>query len=279
MENHKKHLKYMADQYILDVESRRVGARIGVNGVPLAVDNIGEGQRMVRGINEWILPKYLDKDKEVQPNELTMHLFWPPGKDYHPGEAFARASVYIAAEGSTSPQPRIMLAELNWPALGGLEAYPYTGRLPFSIYDAPPTRLWAEAQQIEELTNNDREQIWQVVENFRSVLAPMQSREAAYDITAYKFEDQARADGLELKRLRAMALIQYGVFRQFASPVTNELSFEQLNFQIMADRKVVLVTDGPENEVFVLYEEAKPEIKYAIDVYVSRIAGEWRIVR
>ena len=273
--------KNMANQYVINVESRAVGARVGINGVPLAVDMRGEGQQLTRGINEWILPEEKDRGKQKKEfrNHLSVFLFWPAGKEFVKGTASVKASVYIADPDPTSSRPGRIIAEFNWPSNNLPEAYPYTMQIPLAIPEAPPTRLWSEAARINELSDADKGEILQLVERFRSVLVPMQNPADAYALTRYKFEDQARATGADPVKSERIARAQYGIFRQLTKPITKPLAPSRAIFEIVAGGQVVLVTDGPENEAIVVHEEADPDTKYAVDVFVSKIDGHWQIVR
>ena len=200
----------MPDFFILDVKSTGIGARIGLDRAPLATDYNGAGQKIARQVNEWILPKG---------NQLTIFLYAPPGFTVKPEKVAVSASVYINAPGQDTPTPGRVLATFTWPISAVPQHYPFISAIPIAIPDPPPANLWSEAEKIEELSPADRETILKRIDAFRGMLVPYTSGQALYDLTKYKFDDLARANGGSLDRQRETAVRQYDIFN--ASPIRN----------------------------------------------------------
>lgn len=261
----------MPDFYILDVESTGALARIGVNGAPLALDATGEGQVITRQINEWIMPK---------DNALSVFLQWPPGKEYKSGVATAKAVVYRNDPGSPTakPAPEGNLAQFGWPARLLPEVYPFPFNVPFVVHDPPPALLWTQAEEIKELSAQDKTDIVALVAQLRAAILAGKPQDALA-LCQYKFDDVARANGGDLTRARQNAAVQLGVLCRLKEPASPVFDLRRAVFQIACKNKVVCVTSGPADEPIVLREKDNTTSVFAIDVFVSRIKGVWTIVR
>jgi hypothetical protein len=258
----------MPNIFVLDVRSSGVCARIGINKAPLAVDQTGKGQQIVREVGDWIMPR---------DNKLTVFLYWPPGTPYSAGKASVNASVYLSDPKSPEPKPIGTLASFSWPLPVGPETYPFVLEVPLVAADPPPTRLWTEAPRIEELTDADKTEILARIEELRQVLLPPTDKERAYALTRYKFDESARASGGSTERMQRVATMQYGIFKSITRPLSKPLEPRNAVFELVADRKVVSVTNG-EKEAIAIHDEDS-EQTFAIDVFLSKVNGRWIISR
>lgn len=261
-------------RYMLKVESIGARARIGLNRAPLAVDVSGEGQTLERPVGEWVLPPNPD-EKDNPRNRLTVFLVWPPGVSFEPGKARVTAEVIEVAEGGVSRT----LASFSWPIASIPERYPFYVEVPFVLREAPKTRLFEEADVIEELTDDDRRQIWETLSKLRGMVCPMTDPKAAYEMTRYKHDDLGRALQKDLGAERDTAILQYGMLRHLKNPTIVPMTKDDMVTEVVSDKRVVYVTNGIDREAIELKETPETPFTYAFDIFMSRVGGKWIISR
>lgn len=251
--------------HCLEVASRSLALFAGVNDVPVFADPSADGLRAVRSINEWILP---------EGNEFTVFAGWPPGIGWEPGRAQLTASVFVAAPGATTPRPGRTLAELRWPPAGD-EGYPLVHRVPFEVDAPPPTRLWRDAQAVGELTPQDEGAILGLVDGLRAAVT-RGDVDAAMRLVEYKTADEALANGQDPIRLDRALRAQYSMAAASGPLVADPIRPESAVYVPVVGGRVRLVQATPLAPAITL---TGPNTRFAIDVYVARVGGTWRIVR
>jgi hypothetical protein len=218
-------------------------------------------------INEWIVPGG---------PTLTVFLNWPANQPFVAGKAKISVSLFLADPQAPTPTPQQVLARFDWPISNVPEAYPFNFSRPIRIVDLPPqVRLWSEAEKIELLNADDRQQMLGVLEKFRLAIIQGQA-EKAYDLSAYKFTDDALANGNDPKDIKAVAIQQYVSYIRQAEVHSEGLTGDNANFQILAAKQVVLVSRASEPHGIVIKGN---RMTVRIKTYFAKIAGKWQIVR
>lgn len=253
--------------YCLDLETAGVAAVARVNGVPLAIDPTGEGLRTVRPINEWLLP---------DANALTVLLSAPIDPAFVREAPFLRSTVFRADPASAFPKPAETLASFAWPAADVPQTFPYRAERPFRIAEPPASRLWGEAARLEEPADADRARILAIVEEFGRALAEGRG-EDAFRIAAYRFEDDARVNGIDPSELRKSILSQYRWIASQPNLRARAVTAAEAEFTLVAGGRLVLAGRRPGNPEALVVEG--DELAARFELYFARIGGDWRIAR
>ncbi|GIW72596.1 MAG: hypothetical protein KatS3mg102_2138 [Planctomycetota bacterium] len=256
----------MTELFYLRVESAGVAMRAGLDDAPLAWDLSGEGLYLPRPINQWL---------RSGTNALTVLVSAPTDPELAAVGARLRAEVFLHDSASPTPRPARVLARFRWPQEGLAESYPYAARIAFELPQAPPVRLWAEAEPIAALGPQDRGAILEQTRALASAIAERRY-EQAWRLVAYRYEEEARASGLELARLREQVLQQYAMIAEQPGCRLLALPEEDLELELVAGRRLVLVSRRRHPEA-IAFEDALGA--WRIGVYFARLGGHWVIAR
>jgi len=124
--------------YVLDVRTRAVAARLELNDVP-RWDRPGKVVDSFSGlVNPWIIPGR---------NSLRVMIDWPEGVSYEPGRAGLDLTLLAQSTQPGSSESRV-LARAEWPGKAK-EAYPASVALVFDVPEAPSSQLWPKAAPIK----------------------------------------------------------------------------------------------------------------------------------
>lgn len=253
-------------RYYLDIMSTGIDVHIGLNDVPLLADPEGNGVRTVLPVNEWLAPGV---------NTITLRIAWPESKQHVPGKAELKVFLFEADLEQEFPEPKTVLAELVWPPAGAPELYPRKLEEPFKIEPALPTKLWEEAEPVAAVGNADQAAILALVEHLRRALLA-NDLDTALRLLNYRWQEDARANGLKLEELQTAVREQYTYMLSEPSPHSAPLDPEDASFILGADKRIVKVL-GPNNDEAIVIETE--EGRYHIPIYASKILGRWTIVR
>ena len=253
--------------YYLSLQCKGVVCSIELNGVVIVEDKTGNGINADIPVNAWIMPSG---------NVLTMNVYAEISEDNH-----LETKLYIHDNESMRPTPKVTLVETSYP-VEPIGILPLT--IPLPILDEkleyiPETKLWSEAEQIEELSDQDKTELLSLAESVRQT---MDKKDAAgtYQLLRYRFDDMARADYHSPEKIKEVAIKQYEwVFDEASSETTSEqLTIENAKFKIAADNKLALLHHETGREAVVFTDPINQDIT-AIDIFASKINGEWVITR
>ena len=253
------------DGYVLRILTQDVGCIAGINDAPICEDMRGLGLSSTRSVAEWVMPGE---------NFFTVYLFWPPDRAFESGKAATTATLFIG-QTSESETTRHPVAAMMYPIPGIPEAYPYRVRQKFQANPVPPTRLWGDAQPVERLSEGDQRDMVDLAERFRQTFVA-RNVQAMYDLTSYKFEDRARAEGFSPTEQRQAAMELYAEMVASNENVVAPLYPELIVFDSIANGAVYRLTQGS-GQKLIRMEDAKTRRR--IDIYMAKISGKWTIVR
>lgn len=151
--------------HVLEAQWRELIVRIELNGVAVEGDLSGAGNSFAMPVNMWLRPG------------RNWASIWLSGLLRKPrASELLRAELYVAeADPEGLPRPAAHLFKWEWP--GEHPAiYPYRFAAEFEV-EVPATRLWQEAEPVEELTEADRLALWEQLEAYRQALVRQTSSE------------------------------------------------------------------------------------------------------
>lgn len=257
-------------KYRISVESNDVGALVGLNDAPIIADPIGKGLKVTLPVNEWLIPKF--------DNRFTALLLLSKEqeKQFEPNKAALITKLIQVKPGDATPGPQVVMTELRWPRQGIREAYPFPYQVPVSI-DLPPveTRLWRLAQRFDVLTDADREAIYRLTERVLDAFRQQQVQ-TIHELMRFKLEDYCLAYNLNKDDIHNASLAQYERIVGQSHLKVKEVVRERMDFRLICDNRVVLVTQGPEMRAIVVDGDS---LKFSQMLYVAKWDAKWRIVR
>lgn len=253
--------------YYLSLQCNGVVCSIELNGVVIVEDKSGNGINADIPVNSWIMPS---------DNVLTMNVYSEVSDDNH-----LETKLFIHDNESMRPTAKATLAESKYP-VEPIGILPLS--LPIPILDEkfefiPDTKLWNEAEQIAELSEQDKTDILTLAENVRQAIANKDA-EKAYGLLKYRFNDMATADFHTPEKIKEVAIKQYEwIFGEASEETFSEpLTIENSTFKIAANNKLVLLYGDSGRDAVVFTDPVNQDIT-AIDVFASKINGEWTVTR
>jgi len=258
-------------RHFLQVRAIGVASVVSVNDARVVVDLDAEGMAVTDPVDTWIKPRE---------NTLAVDLNWPEGHPFVAGRASVEVELFAADPASERPKPGRVLARAVWPPPAQLdreEDYPIRLEEMFEVEAPPPTRLWQEAEVVTSLGDWDRQEIFARVDRLQRALMTAQA-EDAYTLLAYRYAEEARAEGKPEGRIKSAVLEGYrdmfGLGHLDFAPVGEE----HLALRPHADQQVVQLTrQGRPFAIMALHRASGTG--FGIPVYLARVRGEWTIVR
>lgn len=233
--------------------------RAGINGVTLATDRKGLGFFSRAPLNEWLRPdgNRLDVEAIVVSPPLTDE---PPNFE-----------VAICFPDDEQPP----LVRFDWRATKLEEFAPFRFSLPFVLPMPCPTKLFVEAEVIAADDEKARKEALACAKAAYDAFAA-RDVDRIIDLFGYRLEDNARgwindpADAVSRARM---------AYASFVAPDGFSLyPWENIETRLVADGRAVFVS---RQQGFPLIGAVKrPGVApSALDIYVARIDGKWRVVR
>jgi hypothetical protein len=259
----------MIPAYYISVKSQNVISRVGINDVPLVVDNEAEGILTSEPVNYWIQPSG---------NRLTISLQWPQDRELVRGQARVQAEVFLADPQAEIPKPGEVIARFSWPDPEIEESYPYTHSIELKGMTPPPTKFWVAAEKLATLKEEDKSEILSLVEAFRDELLAKRS-DAAFAYLEYRYADEALAEGQDPGELREAVTEQYAWMMQMDGELESDrLEYDKSRFSIVANGLIVHVVREDGRPAVVLSNEDQ-DLEFEIPIFVGKIRGKWTIAR
>lgn len=258
--------------HLLKFHGAGLTAIAGINGAPLLVDASGRGVYGAAPANPWLKPSG---------NAVTIHLaktaagtsaVLPP---VAPSPVDIRIEFYSVVPGSPTNDVQQMLATFRRTA-DDTTVLPVQRAIPVQIADVPPASLWSQAAPIRELSATDIAQLTALVEQHIRAIET-RNVDAVSALLEYKTTDCALAEGQD------PALMRQVIRRQYAQEMFSERSLKitspppgKLSFQLVAAKQVVWIYHSLAVPAITV---ESPEKRFGIELFASKIAGAWRIVR
>lgn len=258
-ENEKKHA-----YYFLTVASKGLAGIIGINQAPLVMNQDGEHIITTESVNSWLMPGE---------NTITLQLKPLPTSEDKPQ---LEIKLYLHDDNEETPTPKTILANYSYPATSQEQTQhpqPLIQSIPFRFDQPVAARLWTDAEQLQTLTEKDKEQIANLAKKM-AVSITHNTVEESLRLQDYKIKDEALSEGKTEDRLRAVARSNYewvGQQTALSAAPTDEAA---LSF--CANNKIVYVSRKTGGEIL---QFSTDEMDFEIPLFVAKIKGEWTIVR
>jgi hypothetical protein len=250
--------------YVLDVRTRAVAARLELNDVP-RWDRPGKAFDSFSGlVNPWIVPGR---------NSLRVAIDWPAGESYEPGQVRVELTLTAQSTNPGTPESRV-LARAEWPGKAK-EAYPASVALEFDVPEAPPSQLWPKAAPIK-LTPLVQSEIRNLATRLHEALF-MRNVDMACELFNFCSSDVART----LYRSTDAARATYrdmlsDLLRSDSDAELQPFHTNELELHPVAGSRAIWVT-GPDRAKAIQWRSS--EGANGMSLYVAPIDGAWTIVR
>ena len=265
--------------YYLKTAVKYIPAIFEINGVPIKVNTDDTGFEARIDYNNWLKPNK---------NIVRIILDEPSEKAYKLGRPSLNATLAaMDLDGRISNLEKdAVLAHFEWPNPDEPTEYPKVFEFEFDqIQDEHTVRthLWSEAEPVNQLTEQDKQEILAVVQQIEQAIMVEKDPNNVISLLSYVFREDALARGNSFESLKEAVLEQYEWFMGLDGLVLRPLTLEEANFLLLADNTIVKVMRGDEeNTVFIQeYPEEDPEDGRDIRMrlYFAKINGEWTAVR
>lgn len=257
--------KQVPDYYFLSVEASNTQTKVFLNDVLLVSSDDGTGVKTEYPIATWLIPGK---------NTLTLELNPLPGEDTVRGEA--SANVYLHDIASDIPKAKKTYAALIFPEDKDLPIKgPLKKQISFEFTELTRVKLWSEAEDLTTVSDAEKKTIFETINTLKNALISNKSDEAV-SLQDYKVHDDARSENKDPQRIKEVAKENYDWLAKQANLKSNSLVLEKTKFSIVANNKLLYVTDENGNNAIQLSSE---DMYFEIPVYFARISGKWVLAR
>lgn len=248
-------------RYYLSVRASHVSALIRVNDIPLIEDTAEAGLATTEPVHGWLMS-----------GENTLGIELRPASDSGT-EPSVEIKLYLHEPQAEIPTPKTVLAEFHYP--NPKATLPLKQTLAFNVTEPLPTRLWAEAETLAELSDDDKTHIIALANRLQNSLLN-QNIDEALRLQDYKIKDDALAEGKPVERLQEGARSGLQWMAEQGELSGAPLDNASAVFELCANNRLVYVSRNDGEEAVTLTSE---ELLFDVPVYAARIKGEWLIVR
>jgi len=236
--------------YFIAMEGNNVSGLIKINGCPIEQINNARSLMHSEHINKWLVngtntievtyPDYLHESDE----EMTLHL--------QKGSSLAGSDKLALLK--ASPSKKVFYE--------------------FEINDIPDSDL-PKAEYIDELSYEDQDEIHNLVTRLYKSMDG-ESFPAFMNLMKLKLSEEAKTTGVSVEQFQQV--FERGYKQNFRNGLKRYkiLDPDEMKYSIVFKSKIVHVSG---KKSFGIIFHIKEENFYGLPVYVSRIKGEWKIIR
>lgn len=269
----------MIENHYLQVNASGLVITVSLNGVPLVVDNDGEGIQETVPANLWL---------KKEDNILFVTAKLPEAKDVdaEKGEELPTETVreydvifFHHQSGAESPQSAQILSQLSWPDSEIPEIYPNSRseKIEQTFLNIPRSLLWSQAATLTALSVRDKQDIYAIAVQLADLLS-QKKLDDAFQLMKYRYDDEALVEGKPAALIKNVVLEMWDSILSQQGPQLQPIVFEELNFDVVGENKLVLVTQS-DGYPAIEFEDKIEEISYGIQLMFAKINNRWTIVR
>lgn len=250
--------------YYLHLETKNAIVTVLLNDAPIVKSNELDSISTVEPINTWLLDAH---------NSLSLKIEKPSddGKEYLPSIS---ASIFLHDDASETPKPKEILVTVEFS--GDTESnYPATISKEINATFSVGTKLWREATPVSSLTDTDKKTIISLVNAFSNSLYTSDIMQAI-KLQQYKIEDDAIAENKPVTQIENAVKTNYHWLSEQKGIVSHPLSVDTATFSACYDNRLIYIQRINGDEAVMLESD---DLYFDVPIYVSKINGEWNIVR
>lgn len=251
--------------YYLAVDAVNVQAEVRLNGAPMFVHRNATSISQEKPAQNWLVKG---------DNFLSVKLFAIDGDDKISGGISVH--LYEHDADSEFPTPKRSFLKMDYPDKEkpvAKSAFEIVEK--FEFPDELSGNLWGAVNRIETLDPEDEISILKLVEALQGALVKGNSK-VAVELQEFKLKDDALLQGKDLQKLKSITEMNYKMLHNFESLKASPVTLEEFKFDVIAENKVVYVLrSNGENAVHI----ESDDMVFEIPVFVSKVEGQWAIVR
>lgn len=269
----------MIENYYLQVNARGLEITVFLNGVPLVTDGVGVGIQETVPANLWLKREGNVIQVDIKIPDITDV---EPEKGERPLAEKTReydVIFFLHQSGAESPQVAQPLCQLAWPDPQIPEVYlnSRSENINQTFNNIPRTLLWAQAAVLTTLSVTDKQEIYTIITRLADLLEQKQLEEA-FQLMKYRYDDEALVEGKPAIHIKNVVLDMWDSMRSQQGPQLQPIVFEDLIFNIVGEKHLVLVTQS-DGYPAIEFEDNVEEISYGIQLIFAKISNRWTIVR
>ena len=255
--------------YYLSVKTKNVLSEIGINGAPLIKDLEGDGVITTEPVSTWLLHGNNNLTIKIKPLDEE-------NKNLSPT---VEIILFLHDSASTVPKPKVIYAKYNYPDKENNKEkeikLPVSESISFDFPSEIGTKLWNEAETLKNISENDKNEIVELINNLENSLIN-KDISSAINLQEYKILDDSIAEKKSVERLEDATKKGYEWLNQQTGVVAKKLTLDTTKFIICCKQMVVYIARKTGEDAILLESD---DLYFDIPVYVSKIKNRWTIVR
>ncbi|EQA54249.1 hypothetical protein CH370_07980 [Leptospira kmetyi] len=182
-----------------------------------------------------------------------------------------KAILYLAQKGQF-PDEGQRIAGFEWQEGEGKPILPLDEEVSFTPTEVPPSELWKIAEDIE-LNSEDKEKIQKLISDLYDAFRKKDEKKL-FDLMEFRAKELAKARYESQEEYTEDLKKGIQAISKSIGGQLDKLDLKNLQYQVIADKKVVFVTTKSGNSPI---ENKKKG--YSAPIHLSKIKGEWIISR
>lgn len=139
------------------------------------------------------------------------------------------------------------------------------------------SQLWSDAEVVKNVSTSDKKEILSLIQTLETAILSKNTK-LIINSFEYKIAEDARINKKTLSAAKELAENEFsGMFSGGDFEIPRKFSTEIMHLKKSADSKILSVVDLDRKSALQFVIDDEYEI--SIDIYVSKINGEWKIVR
>lgn len=250
------------NHYFLYVDVVEAACDIKLNGASLVKEDRG-GINTTTPINKWI-----------NSGENTLEIQLLPLDNQPSLQGKAHIQVYLHDNKEDFPTPLTIYTEINVSRDEVEGESRFQKVITFSISDNVASKSRTDMEQLEKLTDSDREEIAALIESFRTALVKGDYKKAV-DLQKIKIEEQARMEGKSVEHVAGIVEENYQMLEK-ENITARAISADEISVEATNDGTMLRIFHQNGGEAIEMESET---LSFEIPIFVSKINGDWHIVR
>ncbi len=252
------------ERYFLRVEMRGVIASISLNGAPIISSEDTDLMTSTEPLNIW-----LHKGQNI----LSYRVLSAEAEKNTPLPMIS-ASLFLHDEKSEVPLAKKEIALINY-NYSRSDHYPLQNNTVFEFSGALKTRLWQDAEELGEITQNDKNEIQGLIDALSSSVISGDI-EKSLDLQKYMIRESALAEGHTFDALEKAVRSNFEWLTTLKDVSVSAYDKNKLRYTLCGANRLVYIADENNKDVL---RFSSVEADFDIKIYMAKINGHWIFAR
>ncbi|WNO08054.1 hypothetical protein [Teredinibacter sp. KSP-S5-2] len=253
----------MQNHYFIYIDVVDAAVEVKINGASIEKEKRGS-INTTKPVNKWI-----------RSGENTLELSLAALKKQDSISGRAEIMVYLHDNAEDFPTPKVVLAKVLFPNEEYKGEKTYKTTVTFELADSVPALVMDQAEEVPELSAADTDEIVLLIEGLRTALTSGDYKKAV-ELQKYKIEEDARIDGKKPEDLYKVAEETFQMIGKEQNLVSQPFDNESMVTEAIWNGKMYKISRNDGEEAITIDSD---DLSFAIPIFVSKISGQWKIVR